>query len=180
VPQLLLHPVAPSAAIERVTAEVRWQSGRLGFHFVLEGDVDRLQLPAPRQRERGDELWLHTCCEAFVADQQGGGYSEFNFSPSGAWAAYHFSGYRAGMRPVAVVADPLIELRRLPGRIELDASLGSRSLPVGDKGLRLGLTAVVEDVAGALSWWALAHPAARPDFHRAEGFTFHLSPTAAS
>ena len=39
---------------------------------------------------------------------------------------------------------------------------------------RLGLTAVVEETGGRISYWALAHPAGRPDFHRADCFVLEL------
>ena len=42
--------------------------------------------------------------------------------------------------------------------------------------LRLGASAVIETADGALSYWALAHPAGRPDFHHADGFALDLAP----
>jgi len=41
-------------------------------------------------------------------------------------------------------------------------------------GLRLGLAAVIEDRAQVLSYWALKHPAEKPDFHHADGFVIDL------
>ncbi len=173
--RLQCHPATPSTAIQRVSADARWlPDGQIGFYFVLEGDSAAVRLPESRQPDRADELWRHTCCEAFVAGPAAGAYSEFNFSPSGAWAAYRFTAYREGMKPVAVVADPQIDMRVSPRRIELDALLGSRSVPLGEGGLRLGLAVVVEERSGQLSYWALAHPTARPDFHHADSFRFAL------
>lgn len=174
MPQLVRHP-ASGSAILRVNAEARWlPEGQIGFYFVLEGETSAVRVPVAGQSDRADELWKHTCCEAFVAGPGAGGYSEFNFSPSGAWAAYQFTGYREGMKPVAVVADPVITIRQTAERIELDALIGSRSIPLGHQGLRLGLAVVVEEKSGRLSYWALAHPAAKPDFHHADGFCFPL------
>ena len=56
---------------------------------------------AASRRQRTDGLWRHTCFEAFICRRATGEYWEYNFSPSGAWAAYQFSGYRAGMQPLA-------------------------------------------------------------------------------
>jgi hypothetical protein len=39
---------------------------------------------------------------------------------------------------------------------------------------RLGLSAVIEDTRGSLSYWALAHPPGKPDFHHADGFALEL------
>jgi hypothetical protein len=41
--------------------------------------------------------------------------------------------------------------------------------------LGLGLTAVIEDRAQVLSYWALAHASEKPDFHRAESFVAALA-----
>jgi hypothetical protein len=46
--------------------------------------------------------------------------------------------------------------------------------PAAGVGLRLGLSAVVEDKARVLSYWALKHPAEKPDFHHADGFVIEL------
>jgi hypothetical protein len=177
---LVCHPATPCAAITAITADARWlPDGRLGFHYVLQGRAAEVKLPAMAQAGRADGLWKHTCFEAFVAGPSEGAYTEFNFSPSGAWAAYRFSSYREGMRPVAVVADPVIDVRASTDRIEVDAAIGSRSVPLGD-GLLLGLTVVVEEESGGLSYWALAHASPRPDFHHADGFRFALATTAAN
>jgi hypothetical protein len=40
----------------------------------------------------------------------------------------------------------------------------------------LGLSAIVEDTNGGKSYWALAHPPGKPDFHHADCFTLELSP----
>ena len=41
-------------------------------------------------------------------------------------------------------------------------------------GWRIGLTAVVETAGGPLCWWALHHPAPRPDFHHPGGHVLRL------
>ena len=40
--------------------------------------------------------------------------------------------------------------------------------------LRIGPSTVVEASDGARSYWALRHPAAKPDFHRPDAFTMLL------
>ena len=59
-----------------------------------------LLVPAPAPPVRTDGLWRHTCFEAFIAPAGSSEYWEYNFSPSGAWAAYHFTAYRTGMTPL--------------------------------------------------------------------------------
>ncbi len=54
----------------------------------------------------------------------------------------------------------------------LDAVLPAHGLPDTD-GV-IGLSAVIETADGQLSYWALAHPRAQPDFHHRAGWTAHL------
>ena len=106
---------------------------------------------------------------------EGPGYREFNFSPSGEWAVYTFHGYRAGgeLKPDQ---GPGIEVRRSSDLLELDVAIPPDVLPPG-RPLRLGLSAVEEDVDGMLSYWALRHPPGRPDFHHPDAFAMQLEPS---
>ena len=54
--------------------------------------------------------------------------------------------------------------------LELD---GLPSLP-GDAPWRLGLSAVIEETTGRKSFWALAHPPGKADFHHPDCFAFEL------
>jgi hypothetical protein len=45
---------------------------------------------------------------------------------------------------------------------------------------RIGVTAVIESPAGDLSYWALKHPAEKPDFHDPNGFSITLAAFAAA
>ena len=58
-------------------------------------------------------------------------------------------------------------------RLELGAEICQRLLPHG-RPLRLGLSAVVEDAAGKLSYWALRHTPGKPDFHHTDAFALTL------
>ena len=49
------------------------------------------------------------------------------------------------------------------------------TVPAG-RSLRLGLSAVVEEYDGMLSYWALRHPPGKPDFHHAAAFALVLEP----
>ena len=110
---------------------------------------------------------------------EGPEYREFNFSPSGEWAVYDFQSYRnARMQERALENElsPVIEVHRTIDRLELAAEICQDLLPHG-RALRLGLSAVVEDVSGKLSYWALRHPPGKPDFHHPEAFVLQLEKT---
>ena len=165
--------------MDGIEVRVEAGSGTLRLRYRLHGDLPRIRVPSASRAGRADGLWRHTCFEAFLHAGTAPRYLELNFSPSGQWAAYRFSGYRDGREPLELEEPPRIVVRReggagRGGSLELAASV---RLPVpgaiGRK-LRLGLCAVVEDDAGGLSYWALRHAAGRPDFHHRQTFALEL------
>jgi len=164
MPHLLQpHPATPCPAVARLEAVAEREAGQLRLSYRLAGDLEAVAVPPPAVAARADGLWEHTCFEAF-ASFGGDGYLEFNLSPSGQWAAYRFDGYRRGMAQLEVPA-PRIQVSRAGEALELRTVL---DLPQSAS-IRVGLTAVIEAADGALSYWALAHPPGRPDFHHAHG-----------
>ena len=119
-------------------------------------------------------LWQHTCFELFVAERGMPGYHEFNFAPSGEWAVYAFAGYRRSVALGDTLQGPQIHIRQAEGRLELDAIVHLDSLIPAGAVLAAGVTAVIEDRSGGLSYWAVTHAGDKPDFHRAESFTLEI------
>jgi hypothetical protein len=124
----------------------RTPSGALVVDFRLDADRERVRIPPRRKPRFADGLWRHTCFEVFVAKKGARAYREYNFSPSGEWAAYAFSSYRK-RGPAKIAGGPL----------------------------QIGLCAVIEEKSGALSYWALRHPRRKPDFHDRRGFVLELA-----
>lgn len=176
---LLCHPATPAPIVRALEAQANWQAdGTLTLAYRLWGDMARLLVPQGQGAQRTDLLWEHTCFEAFVALPGETAYREFNFSPSGQWAAYSFSDYRQRDEDVALGTAPQIDTRLFAGRLEMDVRIAAPSLPASAGALQLGLSAVLEAadvVDGSHSYWALKHPAARPDFHHHDAFTLHLA-----
>ncbi len=178
---LLPHPVSEPGAAQDLVQELSVSIARAGddhlnLTYRLVADLSALRLPEPRPPVRTDGLWRHSCFEVFIGHRGTGDYWEYNFSPSGAWAAYHFTGYREGMAPMLKGAAPIIAGNIGTDAVELAVSLDMSWLikSVAPAGLRLGLAAIIEDKARVLSYWALKHPAEKPDFHHADGFVVEL------
>jgi hypothetical protein len=101
-------------------------------------------------------------------------YDEFNFSPSGEWAAYRFDAYRRGMTPLAMDA-PRIDVRRHGEHLEIDVEwLSPPDLRKPQTNRVASITAVLEDRDAGLSYWALRHAAQKPDFHHRDSFVLQL------
>lgn len=171
MPELVPHPESMPIAVSRVDAQLLRLpgSGELMARFRITG-IERLVLPDFTGRGREDELWKRTCGEVFLAGA-GTGYREFNFAPTGRWAAYDFGDYRKAVGDYEPFDIPEINIRTGDTMAVLDAKLHPRET---DGFTRAALTMVIEEEGGHISYWALAHPGRQPDFHHPDGFIFEI------
>ncbi len=168
------HPQSRCAAVTAIEVEVtRLRPAVVRLRYVVTGTMVDLKLPPLATPARTDGLWRSTCFEAFVRGPAGARYQEFNLSPSTQWAAYRFDGYRQGMAPADLSRAPLAEVKATDRTLILDVSLDLGDVEAG----RLGLSAVIEETDGRISYWALAHPPGKPDFHHADCFALELPAT---
>lgn len=171
---LFRHPAHRCTVVHGVAASTCLTAdGTLVLSYDVSGEPDCIRIPETLPSAAADGLWQHTCCEAFVAAVDGREYREFNFSPSGQWAAYRFTAYRerdAAFRPPAA---PHIAVARHAEGFRLTARLVPELLPAATA-FNIGLSAVIETADGAKSYWALVHAGAQPDFHIRQSFTLTL------
>lgn len=171
---LTAHPANPPGFRQHVDVSLRQaDDGGLALRYAIRGRNLDLHVPTPHAPAPADALWRTTCCELFVAPAGKSAYREFNFSPSGQWAAYDFSGYRERSDSPPDVPPPLIACHRGKDRLHLDVALSRSALPAGES-LELALAVILQMQNGGPGHWALAHPPGRPDFHRKAGFVLHL------
>jgi len=172
VHRLKCHPDTPANAVSAV--DVEWLADDLSevlLTFAVTG-AEGLVVPARASPGRADELWRTTCFEMFWRTRDAAAYVEMNFSPSCRWAAYAFDTYRSGMRCHAMPVDPHIEFAREDDRFFVEVDVDFSTLP-GDAA-QIGLSAVIEETDGTKSYWALAHPPGKPDFHHEACFALEL------
>ena len=173
------HPESRISAPEHVEVVVLWpQPEKLVLSYTVTGKVSDIIIPPVARATRADNLWQHTCFEAFVRGASANEYYEFNFSPSTQWAAYRFTDYRSGMCVATEVDTPPIDIRSNPRSFSLQAALTLDRLSAlpRDASWRLALSAVIEEMNGNKSYWALVHPPGKPDFHHRDSFAYELSP----
>ena len=157
--------------------QVEWRTDDLlSLTYRIEDGIDEIHLPARQPSQHTDGLWRSTCFEAFMRAPGERSYLEINVSPSTQWAVYRFADYRRGMQALTPKHPPQIVCRRREDGLEADVALPLASLGLGADGqIELGLATVLQDRHGELSYWALSHPAANPDFHHPKGFLLTLS-----
>ena len=139
--------------------------------------MKRLRLPLPEFARRTDGLWQHTCFEAFLRPDSSESYHEFNFSPSGDWAACRFDARRTGRSLPTMPAPPSLFMRH-PLHCEMTVDIPVGVLPelAGAAAVNLGIAAVIESSDGELSYWALTHGGIQPDFHDPATFVLQVTP----
>ena len=173
---LIPHPAAaPSDPDFKVWANID-HAGALGvvattnIWFGIGAPASRFAIPELVEPERAHELWHSTCFEAFLQIRGEDAYREWNFAPSGEWAAYDFSSRRGG-RTDAEVAPPYIRVEDNLTWWALGATIAVDASPAWT----LGLSVILEEKDGIKSYWALAHPEGdKPDFHDPACFAAHL------
>lgn len=172
------HSDSPRLPVDGLTAEVRRKAGgKLELVYRLTGELEALLIPELSNPSRADELWKHTCFEIFVLKADAPGYVEFNFAPTGQWAAYCFRSRRSGMRNIGQVSEAPIGTmmfgRQFVLKAELDLS-GLEDLPPSGVPWRAAISTVIEAADGRKAYWAVQHPEGNPDFHAPEGFVIDL------
>ncbi len=174
---LVAHPANPEGLRQRVdVTPLLRPGGGFAVSYLIRGNIDSLRVPTPADPAPADALWRTTCCELFVASGGDRGYREFNFSPSGQWAAYDFAGYRERAATQGAIPAPTIAVRHDGDGLRLDAELPAAALPAGS--LRLAISAVLEARDGRTGYWALTHAPGKPDFHHPAAFALDLEELA--
>ena len=141
------------------------------FWFGIDAPASRFVIPEAAEPARADGLWKTSCFEAFLREAGQDGYREWNFAPSGEWAAYDFTSYRENMAAADVGAEPYIRLEDNLTWWTLGATIAVET----GKSWDLSLTGVLEETDGTKSYWALAHTPEKPDFHHPDCFVARLA-----
>jgi hypothetical protein len=170
--QLLAHSDHPPLGVSQVEARVIGHDANwLRVRWRIEGS-QQLVVPAFAGKGRTDALWQTTCFELYLRPLGGDAYCELNLSPSERWNAYDFDGYRAGMRERPFPHEPECTIRQGSTFAIFDAAIPVAGLP--DQDCAMGLSAILEEQGGTISYWALAHPEGKPDFHAPACFAVAL------
>lgn len=169
--ELVRHPASPAGPVDRIAVTIERRGTDAVIAYALTGEIDEIVFPDLAPSERRDGLWTATCFELFVRSPDEDGYQEWNFSPSTAWAAYQFDEYRTGMRHADVSA-PVITRSRRDDQHRMTVELAADTVA-----WKAGVSAVIRHADGGTSYWALAHPPGKPDFHHADCFAAELAPS---
>ncbi|MEU2735842.1 hypothetical protein ABZ656_10485 [Streptomyces sp. NPDC007095] len=100
-------------------------------------------------------------------DSNSPAYYELNISPSGQWALYSFDAYHKNMTPVIPTRPPRVHAIQAEDRLEVQVRADFSGRPCTGT---MAVSAVIEDSACGLAYWAVTHPSVEPDFHHSDSF----------
>ena len=168
------HPDTPCPAVTGISVSLsRPSPEELSLVYEVRGALEGIIIPRSATPARGHRLWEHTVFEVFIRPEGGEAYWEFNFAPSGEWAAYRLGGYRTDMKDARQPNPPRIAVEQdgetLRATVDLDTGLPA------DRPWKIGLSAIIEEEDGRKSYWALAHAPGVPDFHHKDCFALELA-----
>ena len=173
---LIPYPNLPSVDIP-IEAELNFNDESIFVSFRIQKNLAQVDLGnSTPHKARILKLWEKTCFELFIKNKSDQ-YIEFNFSPNFEWNCFYFN--KQG--------DPLREWENMP-RPESDILLSAEHFfmfvnikkeffPKGffekNRKLSAGITCVIKDKLGDISYWALAHTdMTRPNFHHFDSFKY--------
>ncbi|MEN0059078.1 MAG: DOMON-like domain-containing protein [Bdellovibrio sp.] len=169
----MLKPFTSNQQTQNLQLEVdllRLSTQQVRLTFTLSGDVTSVLWPeAPSFPARRDQLWAHTCLEAFCAESSDSSapYTEINCAPNGDWNAYSFSSYREGMTPSSHIT---VRLEKVEQGTERGLFVLLLEHQLEWPSAFWGLTAVIEFKNQEKSYWSISHPGPAPDFHNKAGW----------
>jgi hypothetical protein len=173
-----LHPYADEAAgalALNIEGHVSFSESRLELQYVISGDaLKNIIWPQHKSPSQPcDNLWQHTCFECFLANAAATGYFEFNFSPSGDWAAYRFDKYRSAMTHAEIAAQAIqIQFSHQTTQALMQVNVTTPQSWNLHNPLDVAICAVIE--SDATHYYALSHTADKPDFHQRDSFVLRL------
>lgn len=154
--------------------------------FRVEG-AHQFELPAMTENaSRAMNLWEQSCFEIFIRPLNTEAYLEFNLSSNGDWNAFVFKDYRlplmedGALTPAPMDKAPICASTGIPRNdsawrldVQIDLSHLPREFHLPANRM-IALSCILKDLKGNLHYFALKHPAEKPDFHHQESFCLRI------
>ena len=176
-PSFTLTPFLPARGLPaiEITGSISRRDSVLSLRYEIWGDLGAIALPQPvNSPARRYGLWEATCFEFFLAPKNSPQYWEFNLSPGGCWNVFSFQGYRQGMQEDRRFVSLPFNFRSLSDSLHLHLDVDLAPIIPADQALEAAVSAIIVDINGRVTYWALAHPGPQPDFHRRDSFIIEL------
>jgi hypothetical protein len=162
-----------------LNAEINETKESLFLSFSLKGNLGSLDLEEGTPKKmRVMKLWEKTCFEFFIKNERDS-YMEFNFSPCFEWNCFYFEKKGNPLKEYAPMERPKTDILNSMDHFLLMVEIKKDFFPEGFfagatnlTNICAGITGVIKEKNGNLSYWALAHADTRPNFHHFDSFKY--------
>ncbi|MBF2065626.1 MAG: DOMON-like domain-containing protein [Calothrix sp. C42_A2020_038] len=159
----------------KITGNIARNGNLLIISYALLGDIQQVDIaPSAETPARKHELWQDTCFEFFLGAKNSPRYWEFNLSPTGHWNIYRFDNYRQGMQEETTVTTLPFSVQHNSDSLALTLNFDLAKIISVDQSIEVAITTVIKSTNNEVSYWALTHKGAEPDFHLRESFIIDL------
>lgn len=172
---LQLIPYNPTKA-PLISIQVKLHDSADAFFvsYRLTGDIANLDLGEKPHHARVIKLWEKTCFELFIKNERDE-YIEFNFSPVFEWNCFFFKRKGDALAEWQNIERVNMDILHSMDVFQVIAEIKKDIFPAGflnksNKGLSAGITSVIKEKNGQISYWALSHHDQRPNFHDFRSF----------
>ncbi|NBP98187.1 MAG: hypothetical protein EBU51_01100, partial [Synechococcaceae bacterium WB6_3A_227] len=117
----------------------------LYLRYQLEGPLEELLIPECKPLGiRNNNLWQHTCFEAFWAEVNSTTYWELNYSVNSDWNIYKFSNYRSNQVEEQYIPNFKPIHRQSKNSLSIGLTIELPACIAADTNLQFGFAAVLE------------------------------------
>lgn len=160
---------APAISLEVLLTD---RGDALFISYKLTGDLPAVDLGDTPVHARVVKLWEKTCFELFIKNERDQ-YMEFNFSPVFEWNAFFFHKKGDALAEWPGIQNVKIDILHSLEVFHLIAEIKKADFPQDFfQGCEAGISAVIKERKGRLSYWALSHADQRPNFHHFDSFKY--------
>ncbi|WP_375479538.1 DOMON-like domain-containing protein [uncultured Nostoc sp.] len=166
----------------KITGNISRNANQLTICYNLGGNLKEIALAKPTEGiappsnapSRKYELWKDTCFEFFLGIKDSQRYWEFNLSPAGHWNIYRFDGYRQGMQEETAFEKLPFSIQNQADGLALALDVDLDKIVSAEQAIEVGITTVIKNIDGNVSYWALTHRGEEADFHLRDSFIVKL------
>ncbi|MDF5712210.1 MAG: DOMON-like domain-containing protein [Nostoc sp. S4] len=172
-----LQPFASSASLTnlKIAGNINRNINQLSICYTLTGNLKEIAIPPPSNTpSRKHQLWEGTCFEFFLGIKNSQKYWEFNLSPAGHWNVYCFDGYRQGMQEETALTILPFHVYIQANKLVLTLKMDLDKIILPEQIIEVAITTVIKYIDDGVTYWALTHRGAQPDFHLRDSFIVEL------
>lgn len=170
----LIPFTSAQAPATEVQVELNQNAESVFISYRIQKGLELIDLGSSTpHKERVMKLWEKSCFELFIKNEKDS-YIEFNFSPNFEWNCFYFAKKGDALMEWPRMNRPATEILLSLDHYFLVAEIRKELMPPGffdgPHELSAGLSSVIKEKSGGLSYWALSHHDTRPNFHDFRSF----------